>query len=128
MRFAASMLFLFLPLLAQAQEGAPQKGGGRGPRNLQILKAEDLRPTMMMFTRALGVRCDYCHVQDRASDENPKKVTARMMLTLAHDINARFPDGKVRVTCYTCHRGSTRPETDPPAAAPAPPPPAPPAQ
>ena len=84
------------------------------PKNLQILKAEDLRPTMMLFTRSLGVRCDFCHVQDRSSDENPHKVTARMMLTLAHDINAKFPDGKVHVTCFTCHRGNAKPETDPP--------------
>jgi Photosynthetic reaction centre cytochrome C subunit len=128
MRFAGSILFLLLPLCAQTPQEGQKKGGGMMPKNLQILKAEDLRSTMMMFTRSLGVRCDYCHVADRSSDENPKKVTARMMLTMAHDINARFPDGKVRVTCYTCHRGSTKPETDPPAAAPMPPPAAPPAQ
>jgi hypothetical protein len=118
MRFATLTLFLFLPLCAQPPQGAPPKGGGRGPRNLQILKPEELRDNMMLFTRSLGVRCDYCHVEDRASDENPHKTTARMMLTMAHDINAKFPDGKVHVTCYTCHHGSTKPETDPPAAAP----------
>jgi hypothetical protein len=54
---------------------------------------------------------------DFASDENPKKETARMMLTLARDVNAKFTDGKQHVTCYTCHRGATEPATAPPPAA-----------
>ena len=92
------------------------------PRNLKILKAEEVMPTMRSFTVALGVRCDYCHVQDRASDENPKKDVARMMLTMVHDvntnINTKLPDtaGKMVVTCYTCHRGKTEPDTAPPPA------------
>ena len=48
----------------------------------------------------------FCHVQgDFASDDNPKKETARMMLGMAREINAKFPDGKRHVSCYTCHRG-----------------------
>ena len=55
---------------------------------------------------ALGQRCNFCHVQgDNASDENPKKLVARMMMEMVNDINAKFPDGKAHVTCYTCHRG-----------------------
>ena len=119
MRFTISLLFLMLPLCAQPpQEG--KKGGERpAPKNLKVLTAEQVMPSMMGFTRALGVRCDYCHMgRDFASDENPKKATARMMITLAHDVNAKFPDGKAHVTCYTCHHGKTMPETEaPPAAA-----------
>ena len=88
-------------------------------KNLKILTPEQVLPAMRSFTVALGVNCNYCHVQgDRASDENPKKDIARMMIAMAHDINAKFPDGaeKMRVTCYTCHRGKTQPETAPPAA------------
>jgi hypothetical protein len=58
-------------------------------------------------------------VQDRAADDNPKKDVARMMITMVHDINAKFPaDAKVHVTCYTCHRGAATPLEAPPAAAP----------
>lgn len=118
MRFTLSMLLLMLPLCAQPP--APPQGGGMVHKNLKILKDDEVRPAMMAFTRSLGVRCDYCHMgRDFASDENPKKVTARMMLTMAHEINAKFPDGKMHVTCYTCHRGKTVPETEAPAPTPA---------
>jgi Photosynthetic reaction centre cytochrome C subunit len=30
-----------------------------------------------------------------------------------NEINAKFPDGKVHVACYTCHRGKTIPEMVP---------------
>ena len=30
-----------------------------------------------------------------------------MMLTMAREINAKFPDGKIHVTCHTCHRSTT---------------------
>jgi hypothetical protein len=36
------------------------------------------------------------------------------MITMARDINGKFPDGKQHVRCYTCHRGSTEPATEPP--------------
>ncbi len=95
------------------------------PKNLKILKMEgpELIRTMNAYRMALGVRCDYCHVQgDFASDENPKKNTARMMITMVQEINGKFLDGKEHVTCYTCHRGEVQPKTE------APPPAAPPAQ
>ena len=60
--------------------------------------------------------CSYCHVQgDFASDDNPKKDMARMMISMVKDINAKFPDGKMHVTCFTCHRGAEEPLTAPPA-------------
>ena len=71
---------------------------------------------MAAFRAGLGVMCTYCHVQgDFASDDNPKKDIARMMISMAKDINAKFPDGKMHVTCFTCHRGAEEPLTAPPA-------------
>ncbi|MGO9262066.1 MAG: c-type cytochrome [Bryobacteraceae bacterium] len=121
MRFLISLVML-LPLCAQPPQEGQKKGGGRAPeppKNLKILKPEEVRATMRSFTQALGVQCTFCHVQgDFASDENPKKNIARMMINMAHDVNAKFPDGaeKMHVTCYTCHRGKTEPETAPPPA------------
>ena len=121
MRLTISLLLLMLPLIAQPpQEGRKGGGGGRAPhKNLKIIKDDEVGPMMRAFTQSLGVRCDYCHIQGKFdSDENPKKETARMMLTMAHDLNAKFPDGKVHITCYTCHRGKTTPETEIPAPVP----------
>jgi hypothetical protein len=33
------------------------------------------------------------------------------MIEMVADINAKFGDGKIHVTCWTCHLGSTQPET-----------------
>ena len=116
-------VFLLLrPLAAQEpQPPSPPQAPAPGerkqpptPKNLKLLKAEDLMPTMMAFKAALGVECSFCHVQgDFASDEKPQKEMARKMIVMAREINANFPDGKIHVTCYTCHRGSTEPKTAP---------------
>jgi hypothetical protein len=120
MRFLATVVFL--TAIAVCAQDAPKQGGGRGgpPKNLKVLKPEDIRPVMGAMNAALGQRCNYCHVQgDNASDDNPKKLIARGMMSMVNDINAKFPDGKVHVSCYTCHRGKTEPDMVPP---PAPPP------
>lgn len=72
---------------------------------------------MGAFRIALGVKCDTCHVQgDFASDEKPEKEMARKMIVMTREINAKFPDGKQHVTCFTCHRGDEHPKTQPDAA------------
>jgi hypothetical protein len=123
MRFLITMLLVLLPLCAQDPPPAQKKGGGGGaPRNLKVLTPEEVRSAMPAFVAALGVGqsggCNYCHVQDRASDENPKKVIARAMIEMVKDVNSKVTtltgeSGKVFVTCYTCHRGKTEPETKP---------------
>ncbi len=115
------ILTLALAMGVFAQEPAeppkPQRRPPSPPKNLKILPAENLIPTMRAFTRALGVECNECHVQgDFASDENPKKNVARGMITMNKEINAKFPDGKMHVSCYTCHRGAKEPAMAPPAA------------
>lgn len=122
MRFLLTML-MALPLCAQAPEGpppGPPPGGGRmqprAPKNLQLLKPEELMGTMREFRVALGVECTFCHVRgDFASDANHHKVVARRMILLVRSINPQFPDGKQHVTCYTCHRGAEHPLMAPPA-------------
>ena len=118
------LLFLFAicAMVLSAQDAAPPGGGrGRGPaappKNLKVLPADDqLIPTMRAAAAGLGVMCNDCHEADRSSDAKPMKVTARMMFAMVKDINSKFPDGKVHVTCYTCHRGAVMPLTAPPAA------------
>ena len=112
-----------LVMFAQ-DKGGGGKGGGKGkaPRvNLKVLPDDaNLIPTMQSFVAALGVMdkggCNFCHEMDRASDAKQEKVMARMMISMVKDINAKFPDGKTHVTCFTCHRGSTEPLMAPAAA------------
>jgi len=120
MRLLALSLLVSLPLClsSSAQDkGEKGKGGGQ-PSNLKVLKIKDrseIRGIMAGFTAGLGVQCGFCHAgRDFASDDNPKKDVARMMITMVEHINAGFPDGKVHVTCYTCHRGEQEPKTEAP--------------
>jgi hypothetical protein len=102
-------------------------------KNLKVFPKDigraDLLSNMKFFSQSLGVRCSYCHVGeegkplstfDFASDAKNKKQTARKMLAMAHRINSQDFDqaedpGRLKVTSYTCHRGSTKPLTAPPA-------------
>ncbi len=116
---------LTLPARAQDQWTWPEK-----PKNLQVLPKDwpgtRLRPVMVGFTRALGVRCSYCHkgeegkplsTYDFASDENLNKNRAREMYRMLGDINDHLkkiePSGDKRVNmwCHTCHHGRPRPMT-----------------
>ncbi len=115
MRIILSLL-LAASLSLFAQEGGGKKGGGKGapPKNLQILTPDNYRAAMQSFTQALGVQCTFCHVQgDMSSDDKEEKKTARMMLTMTREINAKWTDGKQHVRCYTCHRGAQMPLTEP---------------
>ena len=97
--------------------------------NLQVLapdtKWNDLIPVMAGFTRALGVRCTFCHVgeegqplaaYDFPSDEKVTKRKAREMLRMVQAINGAFianlegrKDPEIVVECATCHRGTNEP-------------------
>jgi hypothetical protein len=123
-------------LNAAAQQ--PGSAGANRPnlRVLQALPESQLFPLMNLVADSLGVKCDYCHVQEKpdltkspsnvggwvwARDDKPQKRKAREMMQMVLDLNARSFKGTQRVTCYTCHRGSTEPGRT----VPLPPPPAP---
>jgi len=120
LRLLCPILIIGVALFAQ-EEKKGKKGPSpfANPKNLKILKAdENLQPAMRAFAAALGQQCTYCHVMgDFASDDNPKKEVARMMISMARDINGKFPDGQRHVSCYTCHRGAVKPLMEAPAAA-----------
>jgi hypothetical protein len=117
--FATLTAAVSLFALALVAQDAPKaKGKGGPPKNLKVLPADDkLVPTMQTFVAGLGLAdkggCNFCHVADRSSDEKMEKVMARMMISMVKDINSKFPDGNVHVTCFTCHRGDTEPKTAP---------------
>ena len=126
MRLLLVWLLLALPSLSIGQEPAApapppseHKGAPHVPKNLKILKPEEVRAAMGSFVSGLGVKCGFCHVQgDFASDAKPEKETARKMIVMTRDINAHFQGATTEmVACYTCHRGATEPLTAPPAAA-----------
>jgi hypothetical protein len=112
---ATAILAAIMVTVPQTRLNAQGKGRGNGPpKNLKVLTPENFMAQMQTFPVALGVEsqggCNFCHEADRSLDTKPAKVKARMMLEMVADINAKFGDGKVHVTCWTCHLGSTTPE------------------
>jgi cytochrome c peroxidase len=124
--------------VAAAQTGSPPMSFANPPhKNLKVLPPDITGPqligTMKIFSQSLGVRCNFCHVGeegkplssfDFASDAKEEKQTARKMLAMVHRINQEdfgvTDFSKVKVTCFTCHRGSKHPLTAPEATAPTP--------
>jgi photosynthetic reaction center cytochrome c subunit len=61
---------------------------------------------------APGQGCAFCHVgNDYASDANPRKLAARVMLRMTRHLNTAWAGhvSPAGVTCYTCHRGQPVP-------------------
>lgn len=114
-------LFAIPGSLAQSQApvGAllSEKSAGETFKNVHVLgklPASQLIPAMRYMTTALGVGCDFCHnTRDFPSDEKQQKRTARKMMLMMFAINSNSFNGKREVTCYTCHRGSSKPITTP---------------
>jgi photosynthetic reaction center cytochrome c subunit len=99
------------PSLPQA--AAPGvKTADKAYMNVEVLggiPADQLLPAMRYMTFALGVRCDYCHVQDNfESDEKAPKKRAREMMKMMFAIDNGSFGGHRAVTCYTCHRGAAK--------------------
>ena len=117
MRFVIAAILVLMPLTAQDKPDPARRPPPPAPKNLKVLKVTtgpEVIQIMRAFTAGLGVKCEHCHVQGNfASDDNPKKEVARHMISMAMEINSKFPDGKMHVTCYTCHRGETEPKTAP---------------
>src|ERR1051326_1423624 len=117
----ALILAILVPLFAQEEKQQKQekqpKREAPAPTNLKVLKGAtgaEVSQIMRTFTAGLGVQCTYCHIQGNfPSDENPKKETARQMIAMTKLVNAQFPDKKMHVTCFTCHRGEAEPKTAP---------------
>ncbi len=81
-------------------------------QNYTDLPASGLRGVMETYTRDLGVGCDHCHVEgDWASDEVLMKLVARRMFEIQQGLEGEYlPEGAL--SCWTCHRGETLPETN----------------
>jgi len=127
---AAIILVIAACSAINQQKALPAKSDNLQFHNLQVLSPnmtrDELISTMRGFTRALGTRCEHCHVQtatephetfDFPSDAKPEKNVARTMIRMVRSINGDFisklpkdEEGPQTVACATCHRGHTIPE------------------
>jgi tetratricopeptide (TPR) repeat protein len=125
---------LVLVLAAGAALRASREASAQIPDQFKHLKVlpksiskDELTQTMRGFSFALGVRCGYCHAEEKeasadgqhhldfASDEKRQKATARKMIRMVRGINDQYlskldPKPTIQVQCVTCHHGIPRPE------------------
>jgi hypothetical protein len=100
-----------------ARTAKPVKTAAEEFKNVQVLKrvpADEWFDTMAFIAGSLGVTCDHCHSSSFEVDEgNPAKLKARQMMRMVDEINASNFEGKIVVTCNTCHRGALQPQAAP---------------
>ena len=118
-RYFCRIGFLFIGVLftnsrfTHAQEPAAPKTAAQQFKNVQVLKdipADQFIPTMQFIAGALGVDCEFCHVEHAMDkDDKKEKQTARKMIEMELAINKSHFKNEIEVTCYTCHRGSPHP-------------------
>ena len=110
--------------LAERLAGRGDEPAGQVFKNVQIdwLKTVPARRFLVImnfgYSRALGVTCAHCHVeQDFSSDDKRPKRAAREMAVMHHGINSQLrnmknldlpPDDR-NINCFTCHRGKINP-------------------
>ena len=134
--FSIVALFLIVDSrseVVRATKAPQEKTVEQAGKNIKVLTGmpeSQLIPVMNFFAASMGRRCNYCHVNnqgqwDYASDAKPEKAAAREMIKLVLDINKTTERLKLDpVSCYTCHRGRTSPQSIPmlPLPLPSPPP------
>jgi hypothetical protein len=119
--FAASSGFAQIPAPAPHRDMGPLKNIKVFPKDMT---GEKIHEVMHAWTGELGVGCTYCHAKDAstgktdfASDANPVKDRARLMLKMSMSINKDYlaqldnPKAGESVMCSTCHRGMAKPPT-----------------
>ena len=103
--------------LEKSIAGKEQEPSEKVFRNIKVLRGIPagrlLRIMERGFSPALGVGCDYCHVEGKwASDSLETKQVARKMWTMMGSINKEIKTirADASVNCSMCHRGSPKPD------------------
>ena len=111
--FASAYVIVLIGSLHAQTQSLESRTAEQAYKNIQALRgtpATELILAMHFIRGALGVDCEFCHeAGDRSSDTKRPKQTARQMMNMVFEINKTMFQGRQVVTCYTCHRGSTRP-------------------
>jgi hypothetical protein len=122
--FLTAILFAVIFISQSFTKPSPE-GDDPKPTNLKVLPktmtGEEVHKLMRTYAKSLGVKCNFCHEQlkddpkklDFAADTKESKETARRMIKMQNDINAKYI-GKIdshfeKITCVTCHNGRETP-------------------
>lgn len=81
-------------------------------KNIKVFKgvpASDLVPAMEFMAASLKYRCADCHDPKDYAADNRTKETARNMVLMQRDINAKHFNNRNEITCNSCHGGKEHP-------------------
>jgi hypothetical protein len=128
-RLCVVLLVIFLMIGWKAKTAQTQSTADKPVeqvrKNIQVLKGlpdSQLFLLMNFVGDSLGVNCDYCHVKGEKNpqtgedtwlwerEDKTEKAVGRDMMRMVLELNRTRFNRDAVVTCYTCHRGSTRPE------------------
>ena len=128
-RLFVVLLLIFLVIGWKAKSAQTQSTADKPVeqvrKNIQVLKGlpdSQLFLLMNFVGDSLGVTCDHCHVKGEKNpqtgedtwvwerDDKKEKAVGREMMRMVLELNRTRFNREGVVTCYTCHRGSTRPE------------------
>jgi hypothetical protein len=72
---------------------------------------DTIKKDMKVLAKAVGKKCDDCHVLPNFDTDTELKEEAREMMRMTNQINAQLKkDGfKDTIGCATCHRGEEKP-------------------
>ena len=116
---------ILICVLAVASAGAQAAQTEKPPmaddvfKNIQVLRGltvDQFMATMGFIAAALSLNCSECHDTSSSAAfalDNPRKQMARRMIVMVDAFNKANFGGKREVTCYSCHRGDTRPKVTP---------------
>jgi hypothetical protein len=92
-------------------------------KDVQVLKGipvDEFMDTMGMFAASTAKDCTGCHApeilttsRDAFAKPTPMIQRARQMVVMMNTINRTYFRGERRVTCYTCHGGTSNPQRVP---------------
>ena len=94
-----------------------QRLAGQVFKNVQVLKdvtVDDFMTLMGLMTASVGGDCADCH-KDAGTNrvdwafDTPRKITARRMSAMVRAINKDHFAGRQLVSCWSCHKGRSRP-------------------
>lgn len=84
--------------------------------NIKVFKgipANDLIPAMEFMCASMKWECKDCHDLADFTKETHAIETTRQMVLLQNDINEKWFNGRLEVTCMTCHNGEEHPVNTP---------------
>ncbi len=105
----ASLTLILAGSLSFSQGEEPAEKVYKNIISFKGVPAKDLMPAMRFMNAALKVNCAYCHDEADYAKDVPNKEITRKMIDLQREINEKYFNNRLEVTCNSCHNGLTHP-------------------